>query len=584
MAARVKFAFAHDAHLNVVQAEEADKLRKDYTCRGCGKPVVLCYGDINQTRHFRHKVQAWAPGEHCDYQDETFAHRQAKAILQQQQWVRVPPVVPRRAEGYRGPLTALREARTVQAVHVYNERTVYENAACGLDFQRQKEKFMSVRGQQDFVCRPDVIFTDAEDKMLLLIEIHVTHEVGYKKLMGLRRAQIDTIEITIPYFLSAKEIEKLLASHANTKWLYNHERETTDPVGGDATGPAPTDRDPAEEAPVDEPESLDCQLHEIREATRSLRKFMGGAAMGALHQRVATARDELDEAERAEAREFAAALARAEGELLAEFAAEEAEISHQKAALGTEKADIARVFESEQTSLSRANAAAEPDLRAAYERVSPGLRQRVAERRAAYRRTELTVAASREQLHTQLAGEKADLDQRFQRAKEQLERTTAASTADVEAATAAERATQNRLARLTDYLESRSRRAGDALQRRINEVVHESSNTQWRRTQSGSLDEQTISCEREEAILDQQETDLERTETTAQHQRASHADRVAAREHEAQLIGTAQRRAEAGLAEEIAAATSYLARITPTYEALRAAKGRAIDQRFSSRR
>lgn len=55
-------------------ADKADKLCKDYTCRGCGKPVLLCYGDINQTRHFRHKVQVWAPGwrrspveEHSDH-------------------------------------------------------------------------------------------------------------------------------------------------------------------------------------------------------------------------------------------------------------------------------------------------------------------------------------------------------------------------------------------------------------------------------------------------------------------------------------------------------------------------------------
>ena len=111
MAARIRFAFAHDAQLNVVPADKADKLCKEYTCRGCGKPVLLCYGDINQTRHFRHKVQVWAPGEHCDYQDETYAHRQAKAILQQQRWVRVPPVVARRAEGYYGPVATLREAR-----------------------------------------------------------------------------------------------------------------------------------------------------------------------------------------------------------------------------------------------------------------------------------------------------------------------------------------------------------------------------------------------------------------------------------------------------------------------------------------
>lgn len=74
------------------------------------------------------------------------------------------------------------------AVHVYIERTVFKNAAGGLDFQREAGKFLTVPGKKRAPYRPDVIFTDAEDKMLLLIEIHVTQEIDYKKLVALRRA------------------------------------------------------------------------------------------------------------------------------------------------------------------------------------------------------------------------------------------------------------------------------------------------------------------------------------------------------------------------------------------------------------
>lgn len=583
MAARIKFAFAHDAQLNVVPADKADKLCKDYTCRGCGKPVVLCYGDINQTRHFRHKVQVWAPDEHCDYQDETYAHRQAKAVLQQQRWVRVPPVVARRAEGYLGPVPTLREARTVEAVHIYNERTVYENAECGLDFQRQKERFVPVKGQQDFVCRPDVIFTDADDKMLLLIEIHVTHEVDYKKLIGLRRAQVDTIEITIPYFLSAKEIEKLLASHANTKWLYNHERETTDPVGGDAAGPASTGGDDTEEALADEPESLDCQLHEIREAVRSLRKFMGGAAMGALHQRFATADADLTAAEGREDDAFAAALASAEAEICASFGEAEAEIEREKAELETEKADVARIFESEQARLGGEIGAADLALDAAYRAAAPDLRKRVEGRRAANRRAIQALTASREQLRRKLAAEEADLEKRFQRAANELERQATAGTTAADEATAAERAAQARIARLSSYLEKRSYRTGDALARRIRSLENETSDIIRRGAELGRFERELATAERLRAELERMEPAIASAEEALGQRRADHADRVAAREREAELVSAAQYRAENGLVEEIAAATACLARITPTYEALRAAKSRAIDQRFSRR-
>ena len=65
--------------------------------------------------------------------------------------------------------------------------------------------------------------------------------------------------------------------------------------------------------------------------------------------------------------------------------------------------------------------------------------------------------------------------------------------------------------------------------------------------------------------------------------RADHARRVAAREHEAELLGAAEQRATAGLVAEIAAVKGIIERTTPTYDALRAAKIRAIDRRFARR-
>lgn len=579
MAARVKFAFANDAQGNVVRADVADKLCRGYTCRGCGKPVSLCYGDINQTRHFRHKVRSL--DEHCHYQDETHAHRHAKAVLQQRRWVQVPPVVARRAEGYEGPVPTLREARTVRAVHVYNERTVYENAACGLDFQREAGKFVAVPGEKRAIYRPDVIFTDADDKMLLLIEIHVTHEVDYKKLVALRRAQVDTIEITIPYFLSAREIEDLLASHASTKWLYNHERETTVPIGSDAAGaPAPGGIYP-EEAPADEPESLECQLHEIREAVSSLRKFMGGAAMGPLRERLAHADADLTAAESREDDAFAAALAEAEAEICASFGEEAAEIEREKAELGTAKADVARVFESEQARIGGEIRAADLALDAAYRAATPELRKRVEERRAANRRTIQALTASREQLRRKRAAAEADLEKHFQRAATALEQQAATGTTAAEEATAAEHAIQERIARLSSYLEKRSYRAGDALARRIRSLENETPDVNRRAAELGRFERELAGAEQLQAELERLEPTTAAAEDGLEQRRATHASRVAAREREAELVGAAQCRAETGLAEEIAAATDYLARITPTYEALRAAKGRAIDRRFS---
>jgi hypothetical protein len=583
MAARPRFDLAHDANLNVVEANSADKRCKDYTCRQCGKPVVLCYGQIVKTRYFRHRVREWAPGEHCDYQDETYVHKQAKAILQQQRWVKVPPAFPRRAEGYEGPLVPLRDAYTVKAGHVYNECTLYENAECGLSFERQKQDFVEIEGHKDFVCRPDVTFTDANDKLLLLIEIHVTHEVGYEKLMGLHRAQINAIEITIPRFFTTRQIADLLASYGHTEWLYNHERETTNPVGGNAAGSTALAGIGDKEIPAPGPERLDCQLAEIRAAIRTVNKFMGGTAMGALRERFAGADADLTAAEGREDDAFAAALADAEAEIRASFGEAEAEIEREEAELGAEKADVARVFESEQARLSGEIGAADLALDAAYRAAAPDLRKRVEERRATNRRTIQALTASREQLRRKREAEEADLEKRFQHAAKELEQQAAAGTTAAEELTATEYAIQERITRLSGYLEKRSYRAGDALARRIRSLENETPDIIRRATELGRFERELAGAEQLQAELERLEPATATAEEGLEQRRATHASRVAAREREAELVGAAQRRAEGGLAEEIAAATACLARITPTYEALRAAKGRAIDRRFSQR-
>ncbi len=100
----VRFAFARGAERNAIPANAADKRSPGYPGRACDKPGQGCFGDMVTTKYFRHQVRALAPGEHGDYRDETHPPKQAKALLQQQRWVAVPPVFPRRAEGYPAPL------------------------------------------------------------------------------------------------------------------------------------------------------------------------------------------------------------------------------------------------------------------------------------------------------------------------------------------------------------------------------------------------------------------------------------------------------------------------------------------------
>jgi len=576
MAGLARFAFAHDADRNDINAQDADKRYKAYTCRGCGKPVLLCYGNIVTTRHFRHKHQE-VPAERCDYRDETYAHKQAKAILLRQRWVAVPPVLPRRAEGYEGPLTPLRKASIVRATHVYLERTLYEDEACGLNFYRHQQTFEEDPGRKDFVCRPDVIFTDADDKPVLLVEIHVTHAVTHDKLVGLRRAQINTIEITIPWFYTAKEIEKLLASYAETKWLYNHERETTDPVGGDAAGTAPLHRAYPDEAPGIGPEPLSCQLLELNRALRSLNKFMAGAAMGTLRDRLAAARDSLEAAASREAAGFAEAIARGENELRREFAGAEAELGVEEAALRAEEARITGLYAGHQAAVSAESAALDPQLSALHRRAAPGLRKRVEERRAAYRRAEHAVAARRSQLSDCLATEEAALDRRFQRAATQLEQEEAEWTARTGGPATTERAVQERLARLSEYLESRSCREADAVQREIDRIEADACERRRLRVGYRHLDQQTATLEREERELDAEEAGIKRKEALV----AACADDENSQRIRGNALRAAYQRATAAIEAECRAVEAGIARISAVRRQLVGIKDAALDRRFT---
>jgi hypothetical protein len=269
----VKFKYALDAAGEVIRVDKAER-GHDYICRGCRAPV-LYIKTVNVSAHFRHKQREFAPGQHCDYQDESFAHRHAKTIILEQGWVMAPPVLPRCPEDYRERLFPLRPATRIEPAFMLEEKVLYEGPDCQLHVERPDQPLELLEGRNDFVCRPDITFLDVHGKPQLLIEIRVTHQVDELKLAGIRRARVDAIEITIPIYYQPQRIAAALQGYGHTQWLFNREQERAPAVGFPAALGAGEDSAGAEEVPLLEPrESLECQLYEVGEAVRSLRKAL----------------------------------------------------------------------------------------------------------------------------------------------------------------------------------------------------------------------------------------------------------------------------------------------------------------------
>ena len=221
---RVTFQNAKREDGGEIYILDAHRGANGYRCIGCNSEMMACFGPV-QTPHFRHLASVGAPME-CTWSDETYRHKLAKNILQINKFIVVPPVKIAIPEEYRNgneeEYVTIQQARKVYAHKVLIERYVY------LDIEGKVQLTRNDHVANDLICiRPDVLFLDNQDRIILLIEICATHRVDREKLAKLISIGIDTVEVKIPPVPKKEDIEAIFNKHSFTTWLYNYEKANT---------------------------------------------------------------------------------------------------------------------------------------------------------------------------------------------------------------------------------------------------------------------------------------------------------------------------------------------------------------------
>lgn len=289
---RVTFQNAKRANGEEISILEAVSGANGYYCIGCNSEMVACIGEV-QTPYFRHLAFVGAARE-CTWSDETYRHKVAKDILQITKSIVVPPVKIPVPSSYGGGTATIQSSRTVHAHRVLIERNVYLDVTGSVRFTKDEESVGNL------ICvRPDVIFLDSQDKIILMVEICATHKADEEKLAKLRSIGVDTVEVRIPPVPRKEEIEPIFKNYNQTQWLYNYEGANTvfDPNTHTAKRKSPGAVQGR--GSVLERESIQCRAFRLRDIIRQLEAYMESGEFGEGRERV----DSLIEQTRASERE-----------------------------------------------------------------------------------------------------------------------------------------------------------------------------------------------------------------------------------------------------------------------------------------
>ena len=275
---KVGYDWCVDENGNELKIENVQKGKRQYYCGDCGCRMIARKGE-ERAKHFAHDSTDVLRYGNCEATFMTYAHKVASDILQRLKYVKVPAVRKFPLSGVQGKAMILQNRKDIMAHRVENEMQFYEDSngkICWgkrIDFTEDKTKH--------FLIKPDTAFFDLNNNPILLIEIHVTHEVKEEKLIKIQHLGIDTIEITIGRHLNNEAIEKVIKSASNTIWIFNHERESTKYIPAKGTPEqSDTSIDEHERRISESGESFKCRKSQISNVIRGIRKYMDSSEFG----------------------------------------------------------------------------------------------------------------------------------------------------------------------------------------------------------------------------------------------------------------------------------------------------------------
>ncbi len=191
--------------------------RKGYFCIGCDKQMeAVKKKNINHRSYFRHVPVDIANDEKpCTFSNRKYREALATDILQRLKSIKVPNLYKYPPKGEDGAPMLLEKSKFITAKKVKAQLTFYEDSNGEVKYGKNPDV-----EDRYLLIRPDVIFFDANDTPILLIELVITHKVNEEKKIKLRRIGIDTISIIVPKS-SEQEIEDNFKTTKRVKWEYN---------------------------------------------------------------------------------------------------------------------------------------------------------------------------------------------------------------------------------------------------------------------------------------------------------------------------------------------------------------------------
>lgn len=207
--------------------DDAKSGRKGYFCIGCDKEMdaVKKKKNPNHRSYFRHVPIDISKDEiPCTFSNREYRELLATDILQRLKTIKVPAVYKYPPKDVDGTPMLLEKAKFVTAHKVKSQLTFYEDDEGAVKFGKNPDV-----ENRYLLIRPDVVFFDANEKPILLIELVITHKVDQEKKIKLRRLGIDTVSIIVPKS-SEQDIEDNFKSTQRIKWEYNENEANTNYV------------------------------------------------------------------------------------------------------------------------------------------------------------------------------------------------------------------------------------------------------------------------------------------------------------------------------------------------------------------
>lgn len=320
--------------------------RKGYFCMGCTKEMQAIKGPIKK-HHFRHHVNNLDHSKtECVHASRVYREKLAYNYFMRVKQIKVAAVYKFPPKGEEGNANLLEDAKTIVAHRVERELTFYENEEGEINWGKNPEI-----EERYLLIRPDAVFFDEDDKLILFLEFVVTHKPDTDKLNKLQRLGINTVQIIVPK-LAEPELEKSISQASKVKWTYNENESNTEYIhisNGSREGVPFIDED---QRKLFE-ESFKCRSAQIGNLIRSIKRCLGLQSYQRAERLFEQEISRIENATREHQSRLDEIQARIESEISAELGDRILAIGQQREKFQSDKADLEKRYLTKREKLTR---------------------------------------------------------------------------------------------------------------------------------------------------------------------------------------------------------------------------------------